>query len=155
MPSNRGGVTSLDPSQFSAPAIEEKIGWIRDAAGSRFDEIELSAQLLECAVTDQPDERLSDLADRIATVVERMGGGHIDLGQDDLRTSPIVAVGSLDDVCGRLVETREKYGISYFTAPIEARPDVMAPVIEQLRGAERSSSNRKEAAATERGGNDE
>ena len=84
-----------------------------------------------------------------------MGGGHIDLGQDDLRTSPIVAVGSLDDVCGRLVETREKYGISYFTAPIEARPDVMAPVIEQLRGAERSSSNRKEAAATERGGNDE
>ena len=25
--------TSLDPSQFSAPAIEEKIGWIRDAAG--------------------------------------------------------------------------------------------------------------------------
>src|SRR5690606_6004468 len=45
MPSNRHGRTSLDASQFSAPAIEEKIGWIRDAAGSRFDEIELSAQL--------------------------------------------------------------------------------------------------------------
>src|SRR5438067_1845401 len=43
MPSNRGGTTSLDPTQFSAPAIEEKISWIRDAAGSRFDEIELSA----------------------------------------------------------------------------------------------------------------
>ena len=41
MPSNRGGGTGLDPSQFSAPAIEEKIGWIRHAAGSRFDEIEL------------------------------------------------------------------------------------------------------------------
>ena len=33
MPSNRNGNTSLDPSQFAAPAIEEKIGWIRDAAG--------------------------------------------------------------------------------------------------------------------------
>lgn len=52
MPSNRGGRTSIDPSQFSAPAIEEEVGWIRDAAGSRFDDIELSAQLIACAVTD-------------------------------------------------------------------------------------------------------
>ena len=134
MPSNRGGRTSLDPSQFSPSAIETKIGWIRDAAGDRFDEIELSAQLLECAVTDRPEEHLSDLADRIAGVVETMGGGRIDLGQDDLRESPIVAVGSLDDVCEQLVETRERYGISYFTAPIEVRPEVLGPVIEQLAG---------------------
>jgi hypothetical protein len=132
MPSNRGGRTSLDPSQFSAPAIEEKIGWIRDAAGSRFGEIELSAQLLECAVTDRPDEHLGDLAERMAKVIERMGGGRIDLGQDDLRNSPIVAVGSLDDVCQKLVETRDTYGISYFAAPIDARPEVLAPVIEEL-----------------------
>jgi probable F420-dependent oxidoreductase len=135
MPSNRGGRTSLDPSQFSAPAIEEKIGWIRAAAGRRFDEIELSAQLLECAVTERPDEHLSDLADRMATVVERMGGGRIDLGTDDLRKSPIVAVGSLDEVCEQLLETRERYGISYFAAPIDARPEVLAPVIEKLGGA--------------------
>lgn len=134
MPSNRGGHTSLDPSQFSAPAIDEKIGWVRDAAGSRFDEIELSAQLLECAVTDRPEEHLSDLADRIAGVVQRMGGGRIDLGHDDLRRSPIVAVGSLDDVCAQLVATRDRYGISYFTAPIDARPEVLAPVIERLAG---------------------
>lgn len=134
MPSNRGGRTSLDPSQFSPPAIEEKIGWIHDAAGSRFEQIELSAQLLECAVTDRPDEHLSDLADRIATVTERMGGGRIDLGEDDLRRSPIVAVGSLDEVCEKLLETRHKYGISYFAAPIDARPDVLAPVIERLGG---------------------
>ena len=134
MPSNRGGRTSLDPSQFSAPAIEEKIGWIRDAAGSRFEEIELSAQLIECAVTDRPEEHLSDLAERIATVTERMGGGRIDLGHDDLRVSPIVAVGSLDEVCQKLVETRERYGINYFAAPIEAPPEVLAPVIERIAG---------------------
>jgi probable F420-dependent oxidoreductase len=134
MPSNRGGRTSLDPSQFSSPAIEEKIGWIRDAAGSRFHEIELSAQLLECCVTDRPEEHLSDLADRIATVTERMGGGRIDLGHDDLRKSPIVAVGPLDEVCERLVETRDRVGISYFAAPIDAKPEVLGPVIEALRG---------------------
>jgi len=132
MPSNRGGQMTLDPSQFAAPAIEEKIGWIRDAAGTRFDEIELSAQLLECAITDRPDEHLSDFAERIASVIQAMGDSRVDLGKDELRSSPIVAVGSLDDVCEKLIETREKYGISYFTAPIEARPEVMAPVIEHL-----------------------
>jgi probable F420-dependent oxidoreductase len=135
MPSNRGGRTSLDPSQFSAPAIEEKIGWIRDAAGGRFDDLELSAQLIECTVTDRPQEHLSDLADRIAGVIEHMGGGRIDLGEDDLRRSPIVAVGTLDEVCEQLVDTRDRYGISYFTAPIEARPEVLAPVVERLAGA--------------------
>src|SRR3954454_6383196 len=65
MPSTRGGSTSLDPSQFSAAAIDEKIGWIRDAAGGRFDDVELSAQLLDCTVTDRPEEHLSDLADRM------------------------------------------------------------------------------------------
>jgi probable F420-dependent oxidoreductase len=134
MPSNRGGKTSLDPSQFSAPAIEEKIGWIRAAAGDRFPEIELSAQLLECSVTDRPDEHLSDLATRIAGVIEHMGGGRIDLGEEDLSNSPIVAVGSLDDVCDKLIDTRARFGISYFAAPIDGRPDVMAPVIERLAG---------------------
>jgi probable F420-dependent oxidoreductase len=114
MPSNRGGHAGLDASQFSAAAIEEKIGWIREAAGDRFDDIELSAQLLECTVTDTPDEHLSDFAERIAAVTERMGGARIDLDVDELRDSPIVAVGSLDEVCRQLVETREKYGITYF-----------------------------------------
>ena len=76
-----GGGTGLDPSQFSAEAIEEKIGWIQEAAGARFDEIELSAQLLECAVTDRPEEHLADFADRIAMVTERMGGARVDLGE--------------------------------------------------------------------------
>ncbi|MET0902267.1 MAG: TIGR03621 family F420-dependent LLM class oxidoreductase [Acidimicrobiales bacterium] len=135
MPSNRGGGTGLDPSQFSAEAIEEKVGWIQDAAGSRFGEIELSAQLLECVVTDRPDEHLANFADRIASVTERMGGARVDLGEDDLRKSPIVAVGSLDEVCEQLVDTRDRYGITYFAAPIDARPEGLAPVIEALQKA--------------------
>jgi probable F420-dependent oxidoreductase len=134
MPSNPGGRSLLDASQFSAEAIEEKIGWIRDAAGSRFDDIELSAQLLECSVTDRPGDHLSDFADRIAAVTERMGGARVSFDPEALQKSPIVAVGSLDDVCEQLVETRARYGISYFSAPIDARPEALAPVIERLAG---------------------
>lgn len=134
MPSNPGGKSLLDATQFSAAAIEEKIGWIADAAGGRFGEIELSAQLLECAVTDTPDAHLADFADRIASVTERMGGARVQLDLDDLRRSPIVAVGSIDEICEKLVETRATFGLSYFSAPIDARPELMAPVIEQLAG---------------------
>jgi probable F420-dependent oxidoreductase len=135
MPSNRGGGTGLDPTQFSAAAIEEKVGWISAAAGSRLEEIELSAQLLACVVTDRPDEHLADFAARIAAVTERMGGARIDLGEDELRRSPIVAVGSLDEVCERLIDTRDRYGITYFAAPIDAKPEVLGPVIKALQGA--------------------
>ena len=135
MPSNPGGRSLLDPSQFSAEAIEQKIGWIRAAAGSRFDDIELSAQLLECAVTVRPDEHLGDFAERIATVTERMGGARVEFDPDELRRSPIVAVGSLDEICEQLTTTRARFGISYFSAPIDAPPEVMAPVIERLAGA--------------------
>ena len=134
MPSNPGGKSLLDATQYSAGAIEEKIGWISDAAGSRFDDIELSAQLLECAVTDRPEEHLSDFADRIAMVTERMGGARVDLDLDDLRRSPIVAIGSLDDICEKLVETRARFGLSYFSAPVDAKPEIMAPVVERLAG---------------------
>ena len=133
MPSNRGGSTSLDPSQFSAPAIEEKIGWIRDAAGGRFDEIELSAQLIECAVTDRPDEHLSDLAD--ADRHRHRADGrwpHRPRHTTTSGSSPIVAVGPLDEVCEKLLDTPTRYGISYFAAPIDAKPEILAPVIERL-----------------------
>jgi probable F420-dependent oxidoreductase len=134
MPSNPGGRSLLDESQFSADAIETKIGWIREAACRRFDEIELSAQLLECTVTDQPEEHLSDFAERIAMVTERMGGARVQFDLDELARSPIVAVGSLDEVCEKLLATRARFGISYFSAPFEARPDALAPVIARLAG---------------------
>ena len=67
-------------------------------------------------------------------VMDRMGGAKVSFDLEDLRKSPIVAVGSLDEVCEKLVETRARFGISYFAAPIDARPELLAPVIERLAG---------------------
>ncbi len=125
MPSNRGGSTGLDPSQFSAAGgIDEKVGWIRTAAGSRFNEIELSAQLLECVVTDRPEEHLADFADRIAAVTERMGGA----GSAPRRRGPAGRHRSWPSApsrrsAERLRDTRDRYGITYFAAPIDAKPE--------------------------------
>lgn len=134
MPSNPNGRSLLDASQFSATAIEEKIGWVRQAAGDRFEDIELSAQLLACAITDRPHEHLSDYVERVASVTERMGGARVELDPAALHDSPIVAVGPLGDVCQKLSDNRDRYGISYYAAPIDARPELMAPVVQQLSG---------------------
>ena len=63
-----------------------------------------------------------------------MGGADVAFDPDELGRSPIVAVGTLDEVCDQLIETRRRYGISYFAAPVDARPEVLAPVIERLAG---------------------
>ena len=55
-------------------------------------------------------------------VIERMGGARVDLDIDDLRRSPIVAVGPLDEVCEKLIATRSRYGISYSRRPWTAKP---------------------------------
>ncbi|GMU77610.1 MAG: hypothetical protein AMXMBFR46_04090 [Acidimicrobiia bacterium] len=67
-------------------------------------------------------------------VTERMGGARVELDLDDLRRSPIVAVGSLDEICEKLVETRNRFGLSYFSAPVDAKPEIMAPVVNRLAG---------------------
>ncbi|HVN51657.1 MAG TPA: hypothetical protein VMT43_09505, partial [Acidimicrobiales bacterium] len=84
-----------------------------------------------------PDEHLGDLVERIAVVTERMGGAAVDLTLDDLCRSPIVAVGPLDEVCEKLTRTRDRFGLNYFAAPVGARPELMAPVIERLAGTSR------------------
>ncbi|MFC5744320.1 TIGR03621 family F420-dependent LLM class oxidoreductase [Actinomadura rugatobispora] len=123
------GAGAGGPRPFTADAYEERIGWIREAAGDRFDDIELGAQLLELAITDDPDERFEVFFQRFG---RRLGDAVP--SRDELRASPLLAIGTLDEVCERLLLTRERFGISYLMAPIGARPESLAPVIERLSG---------------------
>ena len=84
----------LDPSQFSAPAIEEKVGWIRDAAGSASTRSSSSAQLLECAVTDRPEEHLATSPTGSPRSPNAWAVAASTSATTTCGTSPIVAVGS-------------------------------------------------------------
>jgi hypothetical protein len=54
---------------------------------------------------------------------------------EELLASPVVAIGSLEEVCDKLLATRESLGFSYFTAPVGVRPESLAPVIARLAGS--------------------
>jgi probable F420-dependent oxidoreductase len=132
----RRGEMTVEPRQLSAEAYEEKVSWVRDAAGSRFPDIELSALLVNVTITDDAEAGFDAFVGEYTDMIHRYGGdlGETVLSREELMTSPVVAIGTLDEVCDKLRDTRAQYGISHFLAPVGASPELMAPVIERLAG---------------------
>lgn len=110
------------PDVFDAQVpVEEKIGWIRQAAGERFDQIELSVMVLTAVVTD----------DREATLAQMSTKSYIPV--DRLRGMPYMMIGSVEQIVDDLHERRKRYGISYITIP-EGHMESLAPIVARLAG---------------------
>ena len=105
----------------SATATREKIGWIREAAGQRLDQIELSVTVFVCLVTD----------DRQA-MAERVAPG-FGLTTEDVVGSPHVLIGTVEQIVDDLQQRRDEYGFSYVVFSGDVF-DSMAPVVDRLAG---------------------
>ena len=108
-------------ASMSADATDEKLGWVRAAAGDRFDEIEISILKFVTAVTD----------DR-GTVAAKIGAA---MGMDaaTLLASPHTLVGSAEQLAEELLAQRERWQGSYVTVQADAL-DAFAPVVAALAG---------------------
>jgi probable F420-dependent oxidoreductase len=102
-------------------SIDEKVGWVRERAGDRIDEIELNAWLSVASVTDDA----AGVADMLAGVFEASPQNVLD--------SPLTLIGSESEVIERLHERRERWGYSYTVIPGDQLQD-FAPVVAQLTG---------------------
>lgn len=105
----------------TAGATREKVGWMRDAAGAHFDELELSCTVFVSIVTD----------DR-AAMAERIAGG-FGMPGDEVLKSPHIVVGTVDQIVEDLRQRREEFGFSYvvFSGDVFEQ---FAPVVKQLAG---------------------
>jgi len=108
-------------ASMSAGATDEKLGWVRDAAGDRFDDIEISILKFVTIVTDDRD-----------TVAGKVGGA---MGMDaaTLLASPHTMVGSAEQIADELVEQRERWQGSNVTVQSDAF-EAFAPVVAALAG---------------------
>ena len=52
---------------------------------------------------------------------------------DDVLDSPVVLIGSVDEITETLHERRERYGLSYIVV-LEPAVEAFAPVVERLTG---------------------
>ena len=116
-----------DPRSMTAAATEEKIGWVRAAAGDRFGEIELNTypSVAPVVVTNQARLEAERVIDRIR---ERTG---MELPVAEVLDSPHIFIGSVDGLTQKVLELRERFGIS---SVMTGGLDELAPVVERLAG---------------------
>ncbi len=117
----------VDPRSLTLSATEEKVRWVREAAGDRFDAIELNIypSASPVIVTDDARAEARKLAARL---LERTG---IDMPVDELLESPQIFIGSLDGLTEKFRELRARLGIS---CVMVGEIDPLAPVVERLAG---------------------
>jgi len=109
---------------------EKKIAIIREAAGSRIDQLEIntypSLSALSARVTDQP----RPVAREIAAAIRRRY--RIDFSEQDILESPHVFIGSVDSLVEKFQMLRERLGISHIFVGDDFGE--FAPVVERLSG---------------------
>ena len=105
----------------TAELTDQKIQWIREGAGARFGDIELEIAAYFTVVTDDG-----------ATVRGKMGP-MFGLTAEAMAEHPNVLIGSVDEICDRIVERRERFGISY-TSFGSSSMEAVAPVVARLAG---------------------
>ena len=105
----------------TAERTDEKLGWIRSAAGARFDDLELQVRVHLVVVVRRPGGDGRGLAPAFG------------LAPSEALASPHAIAGTVDEIVEDLVARRERWGISYVTVSLDAM-EAMAPVVERLRG---------------------
>jgi len=105
----------------TAERFEERVGWVREAAGDRFDQLELQVLTVFAAITDDRQA----LAESMAPAFGLEPAAALEV--------PVAVVGTVDQVCDTLRERRERYGFSFYVLH-EPEIEPFAPVVERLAG---------------------
>jgi probable F420-dependent oxidoreductase len=117
-----------DVASLMLAATAEKVEWVRNAAGERFDQLELNTygSIGPAHVTD-------DALTAARALAERLGGRYgVEVSAEDVLDSPHVFIGSVQQLVDKCLMLRERFGISYFL-PLGDLTE-FAPVVERLVG---------------------
>jgi len=106
---------------MSPERTREKVAWVKEAAGSRFDDLELNALIGFVMITDDA-----------SGIVEAMAP-HFGIDPADALHVPGVLLGTLDEMIEELRWRREEYGISYWSIESDSWED-LAPIVGKLAG---------------------
>jgi len=110
--------------------MDQRVGWIRDEAGSRFDELELSVLRLLGGVTITKEPLKA--AAEVARGLEARTGLSID--PHEVLESPYSLIGTVPGLVAKLREVRERWGINSILVGWFDEPELrdFASVVEQL-----------------------
>ncbi|MFZ4519877.1 MAG: TIGR03621 family F420-dependent LLM class oxidoreductase [Microthrixaceae bacterium] len=104
-----------------AGPTDEKVAWVREAAGERFDDLELNVLSFVSSITDDP-----------ATLLDGMAA-MFGVGSEEITSAPTVVVGTRSGAAELLEARRERWGFSYYVFQGDSA-EVMAPLVADLTG---------------------
>jgi len=116
-----GKLGSASVATSGSEATQQKVEWIREGAGARFDSLELEIGAYFLAVRDDHREAAEAMAQRFG------------VSPQELLENPHALIGSVAAVCERLQQLRAEFGISY----IDVAQRIWAefePVVAALAG---------------------
>jgi probable F420-dependent oxidoreductase len=117
-----GDGTSRDAAQSLLPAAtDQKLTWLRDAAGDAFDDLEIQTLV-----------GFVHLGENASGIVDAMASS-FGVGADDARLAPVTLVGSEAGAIELLEARRERWHMSYVVLPAESI-DAVAPIVARLAG---------------------
>lgn len=116
-----GHVDTAAARDGAAARTDQKLAWVRAAAGGRYDELEINMLQFAGIVTD-------DRAGTAAMMAPLFG-----LPPEEVETYPHACIGTVDQIVEDLQARRERWDVSYLVFQGDAM-EAMAPVVSQLRG---------------------
>lgn len=115
----KAGGKDFDMANITAEATAQKLAWVRQAAGARFDQLEINSFVFIVQVTPYREKVAGGMA------------SHFGLTAEQLLASPHCLIGTVEQICADLQQRREQHGISYVTV-LKDHVDAFAPVVERL-----------------------
>ena len=108
-------------STMTAEVVDEKVAIVREAAGARFNDIELNVRAFLVNITDDAKQAASGIASMLG------------VEQQMVEESPFALVGPTSKLIEDLLERRERWGFSYIIVGADD-VDLFAPVVAALNG---------------------
>jgi probable F420-dependent oxidoreductase len=118
----RAGTGGVETAEDATPErTRTKVAWVKEAAGPRFDDLELNSLIGFVMITD-------DAAGLAGQMAPAFG-----LDPADALHVPLALIGTLDEMAEELEWRRAEYGISYWSIESDAW-ETLAPVVSKLAG---------------------
>jgi probable F420-dependent oxidoreductase len=116
---HRHGVVGTG-DELAESTLRRRVELVRSSARERWPTLELNLLLKNVVVTD----------DRTSAAAEI--GARLHLSREEALASPYLLMGSAEEMADQILDTRERFGFSYFTV-FQHDLDAFGPVIDRLR----------------------
>ncbi len=120
-----------DLATTAAAMIEQRIGWIREAAGPRLADLEIQIVIWAIAITNDRRQGAEQIASMLASWPATVTANPP--SADHILESPQFLIGTVEQIAADLQQRRARYGISYITVFGDSI-DSFSPVVALLHG---------------------